>query len=489
MGHGILLSWLNDMNSILDTLKTFFKSIRFILFIVIMVVGILPVSLLKIYAVNMYRTAQIDNRQEKIYNMAYMIKNLIISTDYLNNSTSETVSVELEQLTSIYSGRIVIVDSSYTIIKDTYVVDEKKTCISENVLRCFDGEEIVDYDSENNNINIALLVTGNEDNDRGVIFFNFTTADIEENIVEINLILNGVLLVVFVILIGIALLFSGLFARPFKRMELEISSIKTGNFDEKITSTGYTEVVKIGDSFNHMLGRLEELNASRQEFVSNVSHELKTPITSIKVLADSLLTQEDVPAEVYREFFADIVEEIDRENQIITDLLNLVKMDKKSDSLVITSVDINELVERVLKRLKPVAAEKNIELVLESFRPVVAEVDEVKLTMIVSNLVENAIKYNVIDGWVRVSLNADLKYFYVKIQDSGIGIPEESQKNIFERFYRVDKARSRETGGTGLGLAITNNAVLIHNGEIKLHSVEGEGTTFTVRIPLARPKK
>ena len=102
----------------------------------------------------------------------FMIKNLIISTDYLNNSTSETVSVELEQLTSIYSGRIVIVDSSYTIIKDTYVVDEKKTCISENVLRCFDGEEIVDYDSENNNINIALLVTGNEDNDRGVIFFN-----------------------------------------------------------------------------------------------------------------------------------------------------------------------------------------------------------------------------------------------------------------------------------------------------------------------------
>jgi signal transduction histidine kinase len=114
----------------------------------------------------------------------------------------------------------------------------------------------------------------------------------------------------------------------------------------------------------------------------------------------------------------------------------------------------------------------------------VAEIDEVKFTQVISNLVENAIKYNEIDGWVHVSLNADYQYFYMRVEDSGIGIPKESKELIFERFYRVDKARSRETGGTGLGLAIVKNIILMHHGTIKMHSEEGVGTTFTVRIPL-----
>ena len=121
---------------------------------------------------------------------------------------------------------------------------------------------------------------------------------------------------------------------------------------------------------------------------------------------------------------------------------------------------------------------------IETFRPVTAEVDEMKLTLALSNLVENAIKYNKENGWVHISLNVDHKYFYVKIEDSGIGIPEEAQEHIFERFYRVDKSHSREIGGTGLGLAITRNAILMHRGAIKVYSKEGEGTTFTVRVPI-----
>jgi len=165
-------------------------------------------------------------------------------------------------------------------------------------------------------------------------------------------------------------------------------------------------------------------------------------------------------------------------------LLSLVKMDKSVAKLNITSTNINESVELILKRLKPIAQKKNIELVFESFRPVVAEIDEVKFSLAISNLVENAIKYNQIDGWVHVSLNADHQYFYIKVEDNGIGIPEENQDKVFERFYRVDKARSRETGGTGLGLAIVRNSILMHHGAIKLHSEENVGTTFTVRIPL-----
>ena len=246
----------------------------------------------------------------------------------------------------------------------------------------------------------------------------------------------------------------------------------------------YRETREISDAVSRTLGKLKAVDQSRQEFVSNVSHELKTPITSIRVLADSLMGMEDAPAELYREFLSDISDEIDRESKIIDDLLTLVRADKSNAELNVATANLNGLLEQILKRLRPIAKKRNIELVFESIRQVSADVDEVKLSLALTNLVENAIKYNHEDGWVHVTLDADHKFFYVKISDNGIGISQEAQEHVFERFYRVDKARSRETGGTGLGLAITKSIVLMHQGAIKLQSREGEGTTFTVRIPL-----
>jgi signal transduction histidine kinase len=260
--------------------------------------------------------------------------------------------------------------------------------------------------------------------------------------------------------------------------------VSEGYSDDVLHVDTFAETSQLSEAFNKMLGRLKQLDDSREEFVSNVSHELKTPMTSMKVLADSLLEQENLPVEMYREFMEDIAKEIDRENQIITDLLSLVKMNRTGQTMNIQQVNINDLLEQILKRLKPIAEKKNVEMVMESFRPVSAEIDETKFTLAVSNLVENAIKYNHENGWVHVSLNADHKYFYLKVEDSGLGIPQEDQAHIFERFYRVDKSHSREIGGTGLGLAIARNAVIVHRGSIKVHSNEGEGTTFTVRIPL-----
>ena len=233
-----------------------------------------------------------------------------------------------------------------------------------------------------------------------------------------------------------------------------------------------------------MIEVIQNQENSRQEFVSNVSHELKTPLASMKVLSDSLLSQEGMPEEIYREFLGDITTEIERMTQIINDLLSMVKLDQNTAKIIISNISINELIEQLLKRLRPIAAERNIELIFESFRPVMADVDEVKLSMALNNLVENAIKYNYDDGWVKVTLNADHKFFYVTVQDSGVGIPDDSIDSVFERFFRVDKARSRATGGTGLGLAITRSVILLHRGSIKVYSKEKEGTTFTVRIPL-----
>ena len=272
-----------------------------------------------------------------------------------------------------------------------------------------------------------------------------------------------------------------MFTKPIKRIGISIEEIAKGNMEEE---KDYREVMDISNEFRQLVNKLNTQEKSRQEFVSNVSHELKTPITSMKVLADSLLGQQGLPEELYQEFLHDISKEIDRENDIITDLLALVRMEKSESEINISSVNINEILEAVLKRLKPIAESKNIELIFESFRPVIADVDELKFASVATNLVENAIKYNNTDGTVTASLNSDHQYFYLKVTDTGIGISEENQDRVFERFFRVDKARSRETGGTGLGLAITKEIVMKHHGSIKIHSKEGEGTTFTVRIPL-----
>ena len=311
-----------------------------------------------------------------------------------------------------------------------------------------------------------------------------SAVDIAETLAEMEQ--RGVMLIgsIVVLSVFLAWLLSTILVKPLARVTKAIEDLTDGMLDEEISVPDYTETELITDAFNKMVNRMKILDESRQEFVSNVSHELKTPLTSMKVLADSLVGQQGVPEELYQEFMSDITAEIDRENKIITDLLSLVKMDKKGQTLNIESMNINNLLEQILKRLRPIAQQKNVEIVMESFRPVTAEIDETKFSLAISNLVENAIKYNRDNGWVHVSLNADHKFFYIKVEDSGIGIPEEDQAYIFERFYRVDKSHSREIGGTGLGLAIARNAVIVHRGSIKVYSAEGEGTTFTVRIPL-----
>ncbi|HBZ53476.1 MAG TPA: hypothetical protein DEO82_06850 [Eubacterium sp.] len=293
-----------------------------------------------------------------------------------------------------------------------------------------------------------------------------------------------IFIISFILLLVTSILIAIWFTYPFKRLATTIETMGEGNFPKEIDLNGYIETEDIADAFESLLAKINKLDESRSEFVSNVSHELKTPLTGMKLIADSLLMEENVPNETYREFFKDMSTEIDRENKIINDLLTLVRIDKTNREMNISEVNINEIIELIMKRVRPIANKKDVELILESFRPVIAEVDETKLTLAISNLIENGIKYNKDGGYVRVSLNADHKFFYIKVVDSGIGIPEDKLEYIFDRFYRVDKARTRETGGTGLGLSITKNIIMLHNGAIKVFSTEGDGTTFTVRIPL-----
>lgn len=455
--------------------------------IALMLVGIVPTGILMNVMFNAYTNRSIEEKIADMKSYGNRLVNKIISNGYFTNPSSNIeVNTELYLIATQNDGRILVIDENLYIAYDTYERESGKVLISSEAIKSLRGNTSLVKDTNKKRAELTIPITNSDSRAiLGVVIINFSLEKeyaILDSMKEQTFIYS---IVIVCVILAIGFVYSKRMVKPLKSIVASIQHVTDGYMDDDVNITGYYEIEQISENFNEMLVKIRAVEESRQEFVSNVSHELKTPITSIKVLADSLLMQEDVPVEIYREFMVDINEEIERENSIINDLLSLVKLDKKTGEMNIAEVNINELLEIILKRLKPIARKRNIEVIFESFRSVTAEVDEVKLSLAISNLIENAVKYNIDDGWVRVSLNADHKYFYVKVADSGIGIPENAQNHIFDRFYRVDKARARQTGGTGLGLAITKNVVLMHNGAIKVYSKENEGSTFTLRIPLS----
>lgn len=456
-----------------------------------------------------YHKRSIQNKILQVQGQCNILASQVLLNDFMISSTMDNLNTEIDQLANVLEGRIIIVDSEYKIVKDTYTIEQNKYMMSNDIHDMMLGNIPSKYKIMNQNQYVEIMVpildssvvmttiennasSGRSSNAstpetrqvKGVIICMVSIRDLLET--DEYMVAQG--RIWYALFMFIALMISGFMSfwipKPIQVLNRKLKQVSEGHLDETIEVEGSTEIMDLTETFNQILSQLQLLENSRQEFVSNVSHELKTPITSMKVLADSLLVQEDAPAEMYREFLTDITEEIERENKIINDLLTLVRLDKQAVDLNVEAVNINELLELLLKRIRPIAAKRNIEIVFESMREVMAEIDVVKISLAFTNLIENAVKYNKDDGWVRVALDADHKFFYVKISDSGVGIPEDCQGQVFERFYRVDKARSRDTGGTGLGLAITRNAILMHKGAINLYSVPEEGTTFTVRIPL-----
>ena len=464
----------------------FFKSLRFRILIILIILGIVPSVIVTYTMLHNYQDRAVSMLTETVQDQSEILCNLIIKENYLNDTGSQTVNTKLEMFADLYNGRVLLADRDFKIVGDTFHTEEGKTLLSSLAVKCFKGEKASNFDLKSKVLEVAVPVQSPDVQQiQGVMLMTISTIEIGDMMAELEQ--KGMMLLGIIVVLSIFLswLLSTILVKPLARVTKAIDDLTDGMQDDAISAPDYTETELITDAFNKMVNRMKILDESRQEFVSNVSHELKTPLTSMKVLADSLVGQQGVPEELYQEFMGDITAEIDRENKIITDLLSLVKMDKKAADLNITHMDINQLLEDILKRLRPIADKRNIDLILDCFRPVEADVDEVKFTLAISNLVENGIKYNVDDGWVRVSLDADHKYFYVTVADSGMGIPEDSIERIFERFYRVDKSHSKEIGGTGLGLAITRSAIAMHHGAIKVFSKEGEGTTFSVRIPLS----
>ena len=300
---------------------------------------------------------------------------------------------------------------------------------------------------------------------------------LRENIFTITVILE-------IAVILFSLIYSRRFSGRLQRIMTSMRIIQDGDYTHKVDLGGRDELTFLGDEFNDLTERLRSSERKRAQFVSDASHELKTPLASIKLLSDSIL-QNDMDIETAREFVEDIGNEADRLNRMTLKLLSLAKIESQDDtSADCEIINIIPTIERVIRMLSVIAQENDITIQAELEQDYQVLISEDDLYQIIFNLAENGIKYNVRGGSLTLSLKADQENAILMVNDTGVGIPEDAINHVFERFYRVDKARSRQSGGSGLGLAIVRNMVERNNGTISVESTPGKGSSFTVSFPI-----
>lgn len=429
------------------------------------------------------------DKRDLLY-QANKISVMVEQQNYLKDkNVKEYIENQLDEKSKEEDFRILIVDNKGVVFYDSNKKENGKILLIPEVIEALKGKNIANYNKEKDTIYASAYIGASNTEKIGSILL---ASSFEKSQGFISAISKKwyILTICISIMIAIFILItSEIFIKPIRKILDSIKEITQGQLHQRVKVKGKNEISELGEAFNIMTEKLEKVDEARQEFVSNVSHELKTPLSSIKVLSDSILLQEEIPTEMYREFLIDINSEIDRMTDIVNNLLALVKLDYKEAGLSIQDVDINDIIEDIIKMVSPLAEQKNIELKAEYLKKITAEADEMKLSLAISNLVENAIKYTNSEGEVKVTIDADHQNAFITVSDTGVGITEEEQLKIFNRFYRVDKTRDRETGGTGLGLSITQSIVLLHNGSIKVSSKLDVGSKFVVRIPLKYVEK
>ena len=321
----------------------------------------------------------------------------------------------------------------------------------------------------------------------GALVYITSAQEIYESLTLIQQRILTWLVLIALIVVVVVVFISGAITKPIAELNQGILKMARGDMRARVDLKGNSEFARLGRAFNQMSEQLERLNTTRNEFVSNASHELKTPLSTMKILVETLLYQDPVDPDMTREFLGDINRELDRMNLLVSDLLSLVRIDSGGMKLNLSDVSLGAIVNDTVRRIQHVAQGRNITLRCEIWEDVHVTGDGVKLQQVIYNLTDNAVKYTPAGGAVRVELAKSGKKAVVTVTDNGIGIPAKDVPHIFDRFYRVDKARSRETGGTGLGLAIVRQIVNLHGGEISFASEENVGSVFTVELPLSGP--
>jgi len=467
--------------------KRWFNSIRLKLLVSFIVISFLPIVIFFNIAISTMEDYYRTDRELSLLSAANILAMSIHRSNWLFDHSAQArmeFNAEIEEKSDAGPFRVLIFDTRGTVVNDSNDTEIGKTYIIPEVIDAIRYGSRVSARPEENAIYVATSIIDDDSEKIGVVLLVASVRDLYDALDEIQGSVLNFTVFTLVALAILAFFGSQLILDPLRGILNGVGKIAEGQLDHRIETKSRDEFSLLASSINSMAQKLEMVENTREEFVSNVSHELKTPLSSIKVLSESILLQESVPVETHREFLHDITTEIDRMTHIVNSLLSLVKLDQHENSLTIEPVDLNALLSSIIKRLSPLAEQKGINLVLEEEKQINIDADSVKLWLALSNIIDNGIKYTPEEGTVKVIIDANHKHAFITVSDTGIGIATSEQPKVFDRFYRTDKTRDRETGGTGLGLSITHSTVMLLKGSIELTSKEGEGTTFLVRLPI-----
>ena len=437
---------------------------------------------LNIYTSSTLRSMIFGAQKQSLEDRAQLMITALLQLDELSASKAESAINSLDDLSTT---RTVVTDAGGMALYDSLVTGnaEGKLLLFPEIVTALEGKDIfysryADGAIESraavplvkNGETLGAVYLMQYDTDQGALI-----AMLQTNVLRLSAALE-----VGVILISLA--FSTAFSHRLRRILHSVRAMRDGDYSNKLKLRGSDELTQLGREFNDLAERLEASEQRRRQFVSDASHELKTPLASIKLLSDSIL-QNEMDMATQHEFIGDIGREADRLGRLTQKLLTLTKLDSAVEDER-EMLDAAATVRKVMRMLKPLADLRGIRLESELADGCSIITVEDDLYQIIFNLIENAIKYNCENGWVGITLRRDGDEVVLTVADNGVGIPEESISHIFERFYRVDKARSRAAGGAGLGLSIVHDMVVRNYGTIDAAVREGGGTVFTVRFPL-----
>ena len=447
---------------------------KFIIFVLVIVVTLL--LLLNTYPISSSRDMVFQEKRSSMSVQASVVSSALSSLDRLSR---EGVSDVFRFLDLSGFDRIVVIDNLGAVLYD----DGRDAPELEDLIRALDGKSVfrsvfadaafvssISVPIGTQNATTGAVALYENDTERAGIMLS-----IQQRIVILSLVIG-------VLALFLAVVFSWFVLRRLNKLTQSMNIVAGGDYKYRHTITGNDEISSLGREFNALTEQLETNETQRRRFVSDASHELKTPLASIRLLSDSILQTEQMDSETEREFVADIRAEADRLQRTTEKLLDLSRLDD-GVQLVSEPVDLKQITLDTLPGLMPLARENRIllEPVLDDGCVIMANSED--MIHVIYNLVENAIKYNVPGGNVLIRLSQDEEIVTLSVADSGIGIPETDRLNIFTRFYRVDKARSRASGGSGLGLSIVHDAVIAHNGSIRVGNNKPQGSIFIITFP------
>ena len=451
-------------------------------FVIIMV----TLSLMSIYILGVLEERLFENERVQMFSKANILADTI--KPYIEKETPSLANDEVESLLTGTNIRAIVVNSGYKVIYDSNEELVDKIYVRDIISTAALGEQAYAItESEQGNsmlsVSVPIKISGNS---TGVIYLIETVDDIDKIIsfITVNLLIVSALISILVGMLSLGMSF--IVTSPIDEFIAVAKEISKGNFDKKVKVKGHNEFAQMAETLNFMTSELADLEEKRKKFVSDVSHELKTPLATIKLICDSIVSTPDPDAEMVREFLGDLSNEVDRLTRIVERLLALTKLESSITAAKLVPVDMAAMVHSIVRNLTPKANEKGIVIYSDFSAEIYEEImlDHDKIWEAIYNIIDNAIKYSPINGFVKVDLVRDGKLAVVKVEDNGPGIPESEKDRIFERFYRLDDSRARDTGGTGLGLAIAKEAVALHGGTIEVSS-EGEmGSIFSISIPI-----